>query len=87
MSVSEKTKTINNKIEQSKAQYNLDRWTAKIWNVSRFEFLTDKGILPEKHLLEKAVSMKRFKYSSLGKELKTQTVTSKKKKINVKLWI
>ena len=31
MSISEKTKTIdNNKIEQNKAQYNLDRQKAKI---------------------------------------------------------
>ena len=28
MSISEKIKTINNKIEQHKAQYNLDRKTA-----------------------------------------------------------
>ena len=30
MSISEKIKAINNKIEQSKVQYNLDRETAKI---------------------------------------------------------
>ena len=30
MSISEKIKTIDNKIEQNKAQYNLDRQTAKI---------------------------------------------------------
>ena len=30
MSISEKTKTIDNKIEQNKAQYDLDRQTAKI---------------------------------------------------------
>ena len=29
MSISEKIKAINNKINQSKAQYNLDRQTAK----------------------------------------------------------
>ena len=34
MSVSEKIKTINSKMEQSKAQYNLDRQTAKISVVS-----------------------------------------------------
>ena len=44
MSVSEKIKTIDNKIEQNKAQYNLDRQTAKIsalssGNVSKYEFL------------------------------------------------
>ena len=30
MRISEKIKTIDNKIEQNKAQYNLDRQTAKI---------------------------------------------------------
>ena len=30
MSISEKIKVINNKIEQNKAQYDLDRQTAKI---------------------------------------------------------
>ena len=30
MSISDKIKTINKKIEQNKAQYNLDRQTAKI---------------------------------------------------------
>ena len=30
MTVSKKIKTIDNKIEQNKAQYNLDRQTAKI---------------------------------------------------------
>ena len=30
MTVSKKIKTINNKIEQNKAQYDLDRQTAKI---------------------------------------------------------
>ena len=30
MSIKEKIKAINNKMEQNKAQYNLDRQTAKI---------------------------------------------------------
>ena len=43
MSINEKIKAINNKIEQNKAQYNLDRQTAKIsilssGNVSKYEF-------------------------------------------------
>ena len=67
--------TIDNKIEQNKAQYNLDRQTAKISallseNVSIYEFLMGKVVLPEKDLLEKAATMKRFEYSPLGKELK-----------------
>ena len=75
MSISEKIKTTDIKIEQNKAQYNLDRQTAKIsalssGNVSKYEFLTSKDVLPEKYLLEKAATMKRFEYSPLGKELK-----------------
>ena len=34
MSISEKIKAINNKIEQKKAQYNLDRQTAKLFALS-----------------------------------------------------
>ena len=76
-------KTINNKIGQNKVQYNLDRQTAKIsalssGNVSRYEFLTGKNVLPEKDLLEKAATMKRFEYSPLGKKLKAQTDNAKK---------
>ena len=57
MSIREKIKAINNKIKQSKAQYDLVRQTAKISalsseNVNKFEFLTGKEVLPEKDLLE-----------------------------------
>ena len=34
MTINEKIKTINNKIEQNKAQYNLDKQTAKILDLS-----------------------------------------------------
>ena len=49
MSISEKTKAFNNKIEQIKAQYNLDRQTAKIsalpsGNVCKYEFLNRKNV-------------------------------------------
>ena len=69
MSISEKIKTINNKIEENKAQYNLNRQTAIIsalssGDVSKYEFL---NFLPEKDLLEKAAAFKRFEYSPLGK--------------------
>ena len=47
-------------------------------NVSKYEFLTGKDVLPEKHLPEKAATMKRFKYSPLGKELKKQTSVAEK---------
>ena len=51
--ISEKIKAINNKMEQNKAQYDSERQTAKIsalllGNVSKYQFLTDKDVLPEK---------------------------------------
>ena len=82
MSISEKINATINKIEQNKAQYDLDGKTAKILafssgNVSKYKFF-GKDNLPEKHLLEKAATMKRFEYSSLGKDLKAQTDIAKK---------
>ena len=76
MSISETIKTIYNKIEQNKARYDLDIQIAKIstlssGNVSKYEFLNGKDVLPEKDLLEKAATTKRLEYSRLGKELKT----------------
>ena len=35
-------------------------------------------VLPEKGLLEKAAAIKRFEYSPLGKELKSQTSAAEK---------
>ena len=72
MSISEKIKTIDNKVKQNKAQYNLDKQTAKFsalssGNVSKYEFLTGRDVLPEKDLLKKVATMKRFEYSPLGK--------------------
>ena len=83
MSINEKIKVINNKIEQNKAQYNLDRQTAKIsalssWNVSKYEFLTGEDVLPEKGLLEKSATMKKFECLPLGKELKAKADIAKK---------
>ena len=54
MRITEKIKTIDNKIEQNKAHYNLDRQTVKIStlssiNLSKYEFLTGKDVLPEKY--------------------------------------
>ena len=65
MTITEKIKTINNKVEQNKSQCNLDRQTAKIsalssGNVSRNKLL---NVLLEKDLLEKAAKIKRFEYS------------------------
>ena len=47
-------------------------------NVSKYEFLTGKDVLPEKDLLEKAATLKRFEYSPLGSELKKQTSVAEK---------
>ena len=46
-------------------------------NVSKQGFLTGKDILPEKDLLEKAATLKRFEYSQSSKEIKTQTDIAK----------
>ena len=47
-------------------------------NVSKYEFLTGKDVLPARHLLGKAATMKRFEYLPLGKEFKPQTDIAKK---------
>ena len=48
-------------------------------------FLTSKNVLPQTDLLEKSAikkaTIKRFVYSSLSKELKTQTDITKKQNI------
>ena len=83
MSISEKIKRIDNKTKQNKAKFSLDRQTAKIstlssGNVSKYEFLPGKDVLPQKELLERAATMKRFEYLPSGKELKAQTDITKK---------
>ena len=75
MTVSKKKK-IDNKIEQNKAQYNLGRQTSKILaggNVGKHEFLMGENVLSEKWQLEKAATVKRFKYLSLCNQLQKQT--------------
>ena len=67
MSISENIKTIDNKIKLNKAQYNLNRKTAKIsalssGNISKYEFFTGKDVLLEKDFLKKAAALKRFGY-------------------------
>ena len=65
MTVNDKIKTINNKIDQNNTQCNLEIQTAKIFllssgNVDKNEFLTDEDedVLAEIVLLEKASTMK-----------------------------
>ena len=84
MSISEKIKIIDNKIQHNKDQYDLDRQTAKTSalssrNISIYGFLNSKDVLPEKGLLEKVIALKRFEYSLLGKDLKTQTSVAEKR--------
>ena len=83
MGIIEKNKAINNKIQQNKAQYDLNKRTAKVSallsrNVSKYEFLTGKDVLPEKDLLQQAATINRFEHSPLGNKLKAQTDIAKK---------
>ena len=71
MTVSEKIKTIDDKIKQNKAQYNTANISAlSSGNVGKF--LTVEDVLPEKGLFEKAATIKRFEISPFGSELKRQ---------------
>ena len=77
-----KIKKKKNKIEQNKSQRDLDKQTAKVsalssGNVGKYEFFTGKDDLPEKYLLKKATTIKRFEYSPLASELKKQTSIAK----------
>ena len=61
MSISGKIKSINNKIEQKKAQYDLDGQTAKIsdlssGNVNKYKFLIDKDVLPERNSIKNSTN-------------------------------
>ena len=47
-------------------------------NNCKYEFLIGGDVLPEKELLEKAATIKRFEYLSLHSELKKQTGTLQK---------
>ena len=72
------------KLKQSITNSSKTKQTAKIsgsssGNVSKYEFLTGNDVLPEKDLLEKAATVKRFEYLLLGKELKAQTDIAKKR--------
>ena len=85
MTVSEKIKTIDNKIEQNKAQYYLNRQTAKISTLSsgndgKYEFLDRWRCFTRRRLVRKSCYNQRFGYSQLGWELKKQTDIAKKQK-------
>ena len=79
---SEKIKKIDNKIEQTKSLYDLDKQTAKnsalsSGNVSKYELLTGEDVLSEKGPLENAATIKKFEYSPSDSELKRQTDITK----------
>ena len=65
MTVSVKIKTIDNKIEENKVQYNLDRQAANTLALSlkiidKYEILTGGNILTEKELLQKSATIKNL---------------------------
>ena len=65
MTVSVKIKTIDNKIEENKVQYNLDWQTANtlalsLKNIDKYEILTGGDILTEKELLQKSATIKNL---------------------------
>ena len=65
MTVSVKIKSIDNKIEENKVQYNLDRQTANTLALSlkiidKYEILTGGNILTEKELLQKSATIKNL---------------------------
>ena len=83
MTVSKKIQTIDSKNEKNKAQYDLERHTAKIWtlsseNVGTYQVLTDEDVFLEKDLLENSATIKRFEYSPLVKAFEKQTKVIKK---------
>ena len=47
-------------------------------DVSKYEFLTGKDVLPENDLQEKAAATKLFEYSTLGSELRKESMVSEK---------
>ena len=68
MTVTDQIKTLNRKIKQNEAQYDLDRKAAKISalssnNLDKYEYLTgeDLGLKPS------TVEQAKFEYSPLGK--------------------
>ena len=53
---------------QIKTQYNFDLSSNHLYYVGKYEVLTGEDILPEKELLQKAATIKRFEYLPLGGE-------------------
>ena len=73
MTVREKMKTVNKKVEQNKTQYDFGRQTTKILalsseNLGKPKSLIHKDVLPDKDWLENAATIKRFEHTPLGSE-------------------
>ena len=63
MSISEKIKTINNKIEQNKDQYDLERHKILALlsgNVNKYEVLTSKDVLRENRLARRSCHIRKI---------------------------
>ena len=81
MSISGKIKSINNKIEQNKAQYELDGQTAKIsdlssGNVSKYKFLIKKDVLPERNSIKNSTILLNLTKRKQAKQKTTEAVLS-----------
>ena len=74
MLVSEKIRTINDKVTQTKKQLSS---VLSSGNIIKYKFLTSEDVLPEKDLSEKAATIRRFEYSPLGSELTKRTSIEK----------
>ena len=77
MTGSKKIKTVDKKIKQYKAQYNLDRQTVNISALSLEN-------IPEKDLVQEATTIRAFEYSLFCGELKMQTSIAKNRVLRIR---
>ena len=81
VSSSKKIKAINNKLSKTKLYRDEKLLIFQLYHQEmsvNMNFWLTNMFYQKKTLLEKAVTMKRFEYSPLGNELKTQTDIAKK---------
>ena len=71
------TRLSKTKFNTIQAQANISALSSG--NVSEHEFLTEKYVLAETDLLEKAAAIKRYEQLPLGKELKEQCPAAEKR--------
>ena len=75
MTLAEKIKTFNNKIEAKEAKYNLDRETAHIsaqpsGNLDKYEYLTGQDVTTKLGV----IAQKQFEYSPIAQTFNKKTV-------------